>query len=255
AEPQLTFVRDRCANCGACAAVCPQQAHQVNGGHAIDWSACRTCGKCVEHCPSGALTIKGRRMGVGELVEQAIRMKPFFAHSGGGVTLTGGEVTRQSEFAAALLSGCREAGIHTAIETTGACRWERLKPLVDFADLVLYDLKLIDPEAHQRWTGMDNRQILENAAHLAGQAGERVRVRVPLIPKITDTEENLRGLFAHVRDLGLSRVDLLPFNPSAGAKYEWLGTTCEVEGERQSEAALEGFTGLAQELGLEAVVN
>jgi len=194
-------------------------------------------------------------MGVGELVEQAIRMKPFFAHSGGGVTLTGGEVTRQSEFAAALLSGCREAGIHTAIETTGACRWERLKPLVDFADLVLYDLKLIDPEAHQRWTGMDNRQILENAAHLAGQAGERVRVRVPLIPKITDTEENLRGLFAHVRDLGLSRVDLLPFNPSAGAKYEWLGTTCEVEGERQSEAALEGFTGLAQELGLEAVVN
>jgi pyruvate formate lyase activating enzyme len=255
AEPQLTFVRDRCASCGACAAVCPQQAHQVNGGHAINGGACRTCGKCVENCPNGALAIKGRRMGVGELVERAVRMKPFFAHSGGGVTLTGGEVTRQSEFAAALLSGCRAAGIHTAIETTGACRWERLEPLVNSADLVLYDLKLIDPEIHRRWTGVDNRQILANAARLAGEFGKRVQVRVPLIPEITDTEENLRGLFAHVRDLGLSRVDLLPFNPSAGAKYEWLGMDCEVEGERQSEEALAGFTGLARELGLEAVVN
>ena len=254
-EPELTFVQDRCALCGACASVCPQQVHQVNGGHAINWFACRTCGKCTEHCPNGALAIKGRRMGVDELVEQAIRMKPFFAHSGGGVTLTGGEVTRQSSFAAALLSGYREAGIHTAIETTGACSWQRLEPLILRSDLVLYDLKLIDPEAHRRWTGVDNAQILENATRLAAEFRDRVRVRVPLIPEITDTEENLRGLFARVRDLGLSRVDLLPFNPSAEAKYEWLGMTCQVEGERQSEAALSGFAGWARELGLEAAIN
>ena len=253
--PELIFVADRCGRCGACAAVCPQGVHQVNGGHTLAWNDCRACGACVENCPGRALAIKGYRIAAAEVVARAARLRPFFARSAGGVTLTGGEVTRQSAFAAAVLAGCRELGIHTAIETCGASRWERLAEAAAQADLVLFDLKLMDPDAHARWTGADNRQILENLARLADARHGEIQVRVPLIPAITDTEENLRGIFARVRDLGMSSVALLPFNPAAGAKYEWLGMACPVQGEPQSQTELARLAGMARDLGLEATVH
>jgi pyruvate formate lyase activating enzyme len=179
-------------------------------------------------------------------------MRPFFDHTGGGITLTGGEVTDQVEFAAAVLSGCQLRGIHTAIETCGATSWHRLRQLTERADLVLYDLKLIDEEEHRRWTGASNRQILANARRLAGQ---EVQVRVPLIPGITDTEENLGGIYAFMREAGLGRVALLPYNPSAGAKYEWLDLPFEVEGEPQDDELLRDYIHLARGMGLEGVIG
>jgi pyruvate formate lyase activating enzyme len=183
-------------------------------------------------------------------VEKASRLKPFFRHSG-GITLTGGEVTFQPEFAAAILAGCRSLGVHTAIETSGACDWSRLKRVLVHTDLVLYDLKLIDEEEHRRWTGASNRQILENATRLAGY---NVQVRVPLIPGITDTEENLRGIFSFMRKVGLSSVALLPYNPSAPAKYEWLGLTYEIQGETQDRERLSALADMARGMGLKAVI-
>ena len=248
-QPELIYMEDRCGRCGACAGVCPHSVHRVDGTHELERQACRLCGACVEHCPGRALAIKGRQATVGELVSRAARMRPFFHHSGGGVTLTGGEVTLQHEFAAALLAACRGAGIHTAVETCGASSWSRLEAVVDQADLVLYDLKLMDPAQHRRWTGQDNRQILENAARLAGR---QVQVRIPLIPAVTDTEANLRGIFAFMRSAGLARVALLPFNAAAGAKYEWLGLDYLIQEETQSAAQLEALLGLARSMGLEA---
>jgi pyruvate formate lyase activating enzyme len=218
--------------------------------HTINWGECLACGRCVEHCPYGALAIKGYRVSAEALVAKAVRMKPFFAHSGGGVTLTGGEVTRQSSFAAAVLEGCQSSNIHTAIETSGACGWPQLEKLVARADLVLYDLKLIDDEEHRRWTGVSNRRILRNAAKIIGY---NTQIRVPLIANITDTEENLRGIFAFMRSVGLSSVALLPYNPSASAKYEWLGLTYEIQGEPQSSDRLDEFVAMASKLGLKAI--
>ena len=179
-------------------------------------------------------------------------MRPFFHYSGGGVTLTGGEVTLQADFAAAVLAGCQVLGIHTAIETCGASSWERLERLLDHTDLVLYDLKLMDEEEHRRWTGASNRQILSNARQLAGR---NVQVRVPLIPGITDTEENILGIFGFMCDVGLESVALLPYNPSADAKYEWLGLTYEVRGETKSPELLEGLMNIARRLGLNAAIG
>ena len=252
AEPELIFMQDRCGLCGTCVTVCPEETHRVNGKHAIAWGACRICGQCVENCPPGALAIKGYRISSAELVSRAERMMPFFKHSGGGVTLTGGEVTGQPDFAAAVLEGCRSLGIHTAIETCGAFGWSRLEQLLPHVDLVLYDIKLIDAEAHRKWTGADNRQILENAERLAGR---NVQVRVPLIPDVTDTEENLRGIFAFMRGAGLPRVALLPYNASSGAKYEWLGRAYEIRGDVQSRERLEAFVDLARREGVEAVIG
>ncbi len=251
--PELIYAAGRCVLCGACASVCPNGVHTVSASsHRADLYACSLCGRCVARCVSGALQIKGRTASAQDLVERAVRLKPFFDHSSGGVTLTGGEVTMQSAFAAAVLSGCRAQGIHTAVETCGACRWERLERVVRHADLVLYDLKLIDDAQHRRWTGASNRQILRNARRLAGR---NVEVRVPLVPGITDTDENLRGIFGFMQDAALGRVTLLPFNPSSGAKYEWLGLPYEIHGQAQSPERLCELQALAQESGLNARIG
>lgn len=251
--PELIFMRDRCAMCGTCSTVCPQDVHNVDGSeHTINWDRCIVCGQCVEHCPHNALAIKGYRISAAAVVDKASHLKSFFYHSGGGVTLTGGEVTGQVDFAVAVLAGCRSLGIHTAVETSGACGWRQLEPLIDHADLVLYDLKLIDDEKHRRWTGTSNRRILRNAERLAKHS---VQVRVPLIPGITDTQDNLRDIFAFMRSVGLPSVALLPYNPSAAAKYEWLGLTYEIQAETQSRDRLAGFVDMACQAELEAVVG
>ena len=228
-RPELIFLADRCARCGACARVCPRQAHAIdNGVHTIRRERCAACGRCVEHCPARALAIKGEVVSADVIVEKATRLKPFFDHSAGGLTLTGGEVTMQADFAAAILRGCRARGIHTAIETCGACDWPVLERLADLCDLVLYDLKLLDDQLHRQWTGASNRQILDNARRSprrldGGQAGRDVQVRLPLIPGITDTARNVADIASFMLAAGLPRLVLLPYNPSAAAKYEWLG--------------------------------
>jgi pyruvate formate lyase activating enzyme len=254
-EPQLVFSRERCVLCGGCVAVCPQGVHDLeDGAHQIAWARCQACGRCAAVCATGALSIKGYTVTAGEMVRRAERLLPFFRHSGGGVTLTGGEVTLQPAFAEAVLAGCQALGVHTAIETCGACAWETLERLVRHSDLVLYDLKLMDDAAHRRWTGASNRAILDNARRLAA-GGYTVQVRVPLIPDITDTDENLTALFAFLRQEGLSAVDLLSYNESAGAKYEWLGQEYRVDGARQSSEALEQILAMAQEMDLSPTLD
>jgi pyruvate formate lyase activating enzyme len=249
-EPELVFVAERCGLCGLCVTECPHGIHSVREGrHTLQREACVACGRCAEACPARALSIKGRQISARDVVEKAVRLEPFFRHSGGGVTMTGGEVTMQPAFASAVLEGCRAEGIHTAIETCGACSWDALERLMEHADLVLYDLKLIDEDDHRRWTGAGNARILENAARLAGR---NVQVRVPLIPGVTDTEENLEAIFDFMVEAGLARVALLPFNAAAPAKYEWLGREFRVTGEPQDDAFLEAILQRARAKHLEA---
>lgn len=248
-RPEVIFLRDRCVLCGRCAAVCEAGVHSVGEGtHELDRGRCKTCLRCVEECPHGALAVKGRHVNACEIIERAARMKPFFDHSGGGVTLSGGEPTAQADFASAVLDGCRERGIHTAIETCGECGWPTLERLAGLTDLVLLDLKLIDEGEHSRWTGAPNRRILANARRLAGYSTE---IRVPLVPGVTDTDGNLRAIFEFMREAGLRRVSLLPYNPSASAKYEWLGKRYEVSGEPQGRERLDEIASRARGFGLD----
>ncbi len=253
---EVIFVRDRCTFCARCADVCEAGVHDVEpDAHQLDRARCRLCLRCVEECPAGALEVKGRLASAGEIVERARHMKPFFKHSGGGVTLTGGEVTMQPDFAAAVLDGCRAEGIHTAIETCGACEWDVLARLAVRADLVMYDLKLMDDAAHREWTGAGNAGVLENARLLGARDVGDVEVRVPLIPQITDTDVNLRAVFTFMREAGLGRATLLPFNASAGAKWEWLGLAYEIDAEPHSRERLDGILALAGEAGVSAVIG
>ena len=252
-SPELIFMRDRCTACGACQAACRAGVHHIRDGtHEMQRRDCTVCGECVRRCPRGALAIKGRQVSAGRIVARAERMRPFFEHSGGGITLTGGEPAVQGDFAAAILAGCRERAIHTAVETCGHCDWPVLEPMAALAELILYDIKLIDDRQHRRWTGVSNRRILSNARRLAGRG---VQVRVPLIPDVTDTDENLRGIFEFMKDAGLKSASLLPYNPSSGAKYEWLGLPYRIEGQTQGPDELARMLALARGQGIEAAVG
>ena len=215
----------KCIRCGRCAGAAKRGGAALTEAGVVlrpeageDWDA------VLDACPTGALRWDSRDVTADALFEELRRDMPFFAH-GGGVTLSGGDPLAQPEFAAALLARCREAGIHTAIETELCAPRSSTEAVLPLCDLIYADLKLLDPDLHARYTGADNRVILERfRALLGGELAERVIVRTPLIPGITATEENIMAIGRFIGGLypGV-RWELLNYNPLAAAKYPVLG--------------------------------
>ncbi len=222
ADPELLLKDDRCLACGTCAPMCRQEAiSETPDGWATDRSRCEACGDCTEACPSGARSIAGRRWSVPELVAEIDKDRVFLNQSGGGVTFSGGEPLMQPEFLGEAIDACRAAGLHTAVETCGFGPRHAIDAAMR-ADLILFDLKIIDDDRHRKYTGVSNRTILENFAYLAARHAA-VRVRVPLIPGVTDDRQNLDAIGTLARANGVSRVDLLPYHTAGIAKYDRIG--------------------------------
>ena len=200
------LVRQRgCLQCGRCRLPC---------SHA----ECQGLGRCLHACPMGLVEELGKVWDAETLAKRLLRDADLFESSGGGVTLSGGEPLLQHEFAVELL---RLLPVHKAIETSGYATEQVFARVIAEVDFVMMDLKLIDPALHRRYCGVDNAPILRNFERLR-QSGKPYLVRVPLIPNITDTDENLREIAALVGD---SPVELLPYNRMAGAKYPSVGKT------------------------------
>ncbi len=224
---ELWHFESRCIRCGRCVAVCPEEALSLDTAAerpvTIRRARCTRCGRCVAECPSGALAFDGREADSDDVIEEIAADRVFYDTSGGGATLSGGEPLAQAAFAMAILRGCRERGIHTAIETSLHVPPEVVRATAEAADLLLVDLKLADGEAHRRWTGEDNRLIRANFEWLAGR-GAAMIVRVPLVPEVTATEANLRALARYVRQVDAKLpVELINFNPLARAKFRRMG--------------------------------
>jgi pyruvate formate lyase activating enzyme len=173
-------------------------------------------------CPSGARTQAGSVMTDAEVLEEIERDTIFYDQSSGGVTFSGGEPLMQPDFLIALLEGCRARRIHCAVDTTGLAPGGVVRRVVSLTDLFLFDVKLVDDEAHRRVTGVSNRQILANLCLLA-ELGARIIVRFPLIPGVNDDPDHIERLGRLVASLGLSRVDILPYHRAGSGKYAALG--------------------------------
>ena len=236
-SPELRLVNTNCTGCGKCIEVCPNHAVQrtEDGQVVTDRDRCDACGACVDACLYEAREIAGQYRTVEQLLDEIEKDREFYSNSGGGVTLSGGEPAFQSEFATTLLKSCQERWLHTAVGTCGHAPWERLQAMLTYADFLLYDIKHMDPVVHKKITGVSNSLILENLEKiiLRGAVPEVV-IRIPVIPALNDSAENITATAEFVRGLAdrgrIKGIDLLPYHRLGMSKYEQFGRVYPLEG-------------------------
>jgi len=243
-EIEVEFYRSRCTGCGACLASCPLQAVNPDldfkTGSKIEHARCDVCGKCVENCPSEALKIVGRKVSVDEVMEKVRKDKYFYLTSQGGLTVSGGEPLYQFEFTRELLRQAHNEHINTAIETCGAVFWERYQEVLPYLDLILFDIKHMDPEKHRQATGADNKTILDNLTKLS-QSGVPIIIRLPLISDFNLDPDNINQLGKFIAGLdNVSEVNLMPFHQLGKDKYQRLGRDYVLRDVKALESTPEG---------------
>jgi len=231
-RPRLVWYADRCIGARHCIEVCPEKSLTLTEyGMRIDRNACTGCGECSRACPAKALEILGEEMTVDEVVDLVVRDRPFYDDSGGGVTLSGGDPFAQIGFSKMLMERLRESAVHTAIDTAGYTTPGNFAELVGLSDLVLFDLKQMDPELHRQYTAVGLDRIIENATWLGGQP-KTAWIRTAVIPDFTDQEANISAVASFIREHmpNVERWDLLCYNNLSVSKWQRLDIPYELDG-------------------------
>lgn len=233
---QIMFKEKNCVDCGACVPACPVGIHKFeNGKHIVDRSiSCIGCNRCVEACMYSALSLVGEQATISELLAYIEEDRAFYEQSGGGVTLGGGEVLAQPEAAANLLMACKQAGIHTAIETSGYTSKENLLKVAEFVDLFLFDIKNISSDKHFELTGVRNEIIIENLLELL-ERRKNVQIRMPLLKGTNDSEDEIKGvielLMPYKDKKHFQGIHILPYHKLGVNKYHQLNMCYPVAGD------------------------
>ena len=224
---EIAFDAAECVGCGTCLETCQEAALSRENPFYIERSKCSLCFECVATCPSKALSRVGEPLSVEEIVSIVLRDKLFFQNSGGGVTLSGGEPTLSMAFACDLLAQLKREGIHTLLETCGMFDWTAFEQtLYSLLDMIYFDIKLMDDDKHRHYCGTSNDVILNNFSLLYRrfqEDGVEILPRTPLIPGITDTNENLRAIVDFLKSVGAEKTELLEYHPMWCEKNRKLG--------------------------------
>ena len=235
-KPQLMVSAAACAHCGACERMCPLHDGPVMPGSAC-WQpeGCMACGECIPACKGGLRRIAGTEWTAKALAARLNKDADVYAATGGGVTFSGGEPLLQWAFVSEVID--RLEGVHTAVETSGFTSDAVFEQVMRKLDLVMMDWKVSDPERHRYFTGVDQAPIRRHAEMLA--AGDTPFIlRMPIIPGVNDEEAHFRTVAELVKGAkALVRIDILPYQRAAGAKYGMVGKTYapEFDGTKQPE--------------------
>lgn len=223
--PEKGYMNNRCIRCGKCIENCPKDALALQQGKvSCDKTRCTHCFKCVSICPQSAFKLYGKRMTVQEAMNNLLKDEIFFFHSGGGITISGGEVLTQVDFTEEILGRCKNHGIHTAIETSLYGPHDQVKRLFPYLDLLIADIKHMDGQKHHAWTGVDNKDILENII-LADESPHQfeILVRIPLIPGVNDDDGNLLETIRFCEKMKkITAIELLPYHRLGAGTYDQL---------------------------------
>jgi len=232
--PQIVWNGVNCIGCGICIETCENKALVARDGKIIiDRKHCQSCGNCADECPGLAMECLGKTWDCDELVAELAKDRAYFLTSKGGVTISGGEATLQSQFVLQVLKGLKQKNIHTALDTCGHCSKDVLSKLLSHTDLILYDIKAIDPVCHMQFTSSSNDKILTNLIHLSNLIHKKkddheLWVRTPVIPMATATKENIKGIgnfIAENLNDSVTKWELCTFNNLCRDKYLRLGLT------------------------------
>ncbi len=233
---EIQFFPDKCILCGACVAACPNGAQVLTAQDGSEMKRfylrdrCQSCFSCTPECFSGALVQIGRKVTLSDLLVEIERDREYYRFGQGGVTFSGGEPLLQVELLKALLAGCRERGIHCAVDTAGNVAWSILSEVIPLADLFLYDVKAFDEEIHRKATGAGNRRILANLRRLS-ESGREIWVRIPVVPGVNDAPEEVAAIADFLAPLaGIRWVELLPFHTLGSEKYASLDRAYPAQG-------------------------
>lgn len=203
-EKQLMYKSTFCSQCGRCRIPCTHPE-------------CQPFDRCIHACMNGCLTIVGEETTSKSLSERLLKNSDMLELMGGGITISGGEPMQQAAFVCELAE--KLGNVHKAIQTSGYTDLKTYQKVISHFDYVMQDIKLADKEEHLKYTGVSNERILRNVEWLK-TSGKQFVFRVPLIPGVTDTEENLKAISEIV---GTCRTELMPYNEFAGAKYSMVG--------------------------------
>ena len=217
----LMFYPSKCIGCGKCFDTCPVHAHKFeNGVHIVDREICAKCGKCADICYAEALMMSGKEMTVEQIMSEIRQDKAYYDGSNGGVTLSGGEVLCHTEFATEIARACRKEGFSVAIETNLSMPYDHISSLLNEVDIIMADLKLFDDGMHKKYTGLSNKNTIENIIKISDIP---MIIRTPLIDGVTATKENLRSIAKLLEGKeNLIYYQLLNFNPLGASKYQSL---------------------------------
>lgn len=236
-RPVVMYNEAECVHCRRCESACRQHAVTFtdDGVRHFNFDACTGNGDCAAVCPVGALVMKGQHIDVRSLIDILKKDRSTFRHSGGGVTLSGGDPLMQADFARELLKACKAQGWNTAIETEGCAEPCDVLDIIPYVDHILMDIKHMDPEKHRTFTGVSNELILSNARKIA--AFSPLTIRVPVIPKFNHSEKEIGDIARFAASLGNTEcMHILPYHSLGENKYRMMG--CEYKMNRLSVASL-----------------
>ncbi|GAA0675499.1 pyruvate formate lyase activating enzyme [Clostridium cadaveris] len=256
-EKEIMIYTNKCIDCGFCAKACKSGALTFEEGMIhFNKILCKNCGECCEVCPTGARTIVGEYKNSETLLKEIEKDKVFYDESDGGVTFSGGEPLSQEKFLEEILKRCKEAGIHTTVDTSGYGSENTIRSITPYVDLFLYDLKSMNDFVHKKYTGVSNKRILENLK-LIGELGGKIFIRIPLITGINDSKEDIYSFIKFIKNIdGILQVNILPYHNISQEKYLRLRREYQCENVKEpTSEGLEEIKSMFENEGFKTVIG